>query len=58
MAGEIDQAKRHMAACEHMIELKGGYEKLGLNGFLSQLIVWFKAELSSMGNMGDEIRGD
>lgn len=34
-----------MAACEYMIDLKGGHQTLGLDGFLSQLVTWSKEEL-------------
>lgn len=34
-----------MDACDYMIELKGGAETLGLDGFLWQLITWFREEL-------------
>lgn len=35
----------HLTACDYMIELKGGYGTLGLDGFLAQLIIWFREEL-------------
>lgn len=41
-----------MAACEDLVDLKGGHCTLGLNGFLSQLIIWFKQELSGMEGNG------
>lgn len=34
-----------MAACEDLVEMKGGHHTLGMNGFMSQLIFWFKREL-------------
>lgn len=34
-----------MDACDQMIEMKGGHETLGLNGYLSQLIMTFRQEL-------------
>jgi hypothetical protein len=52
MAGNLDESRSHMAACEDLVELKGGYYTLGLNGFLSQLIIWFRQELSGMDAIG------
>lgn len=46
MAGEVEESKSHIAACDYMVELKGGHHTLGLGGFLSQLIMWFKEELA------------
>ncbi|ROV92987.1 hypothetical protein VMCG_09004 [Cytospora schulzeri] len=48
MAGNLNETRSHMAACEDLVELKGGHYTLGLDGFLSQLIIWFKQELSGM----------
>lgn len=41
-----------MEACEYLIDLKGGHCTLGLNGFLSQIIMQFKEELSSIEGNG------
>ena len=46
---------RHMEACDHMIEMKGGFETLGLDGFLAQLINWCREEIH--GAMKDESFG-
>lgn len=44
-----------MAACEYMIEIKGGFETLGLDGFLAELITWCREEVYAA--MGDESFG-
>ncbi|KAF3762800.1 hypothetical protein M406DRAFT_72789 [Cryphonectria parasitica EP155] len=49
MAGDYNEARKHMSACEYMVDMKGGYHTLGLEGFLSQLIQWFKQELAQAG---------
>lgn len=36
---------RHMAACDYMIEMKGGPSTLGLDGFLAELITWCREEV-------------
>lgn len=38
---------RHMTACEYMVGMKGGFETLGLDGFLAELITWFREELQA-----------
>ncbi|KUI57797.1 hypothetical protein VP1G_05078 [Cytospora mali] len=58
LAGNLDESERHMAACEDLVELKGGHHALGLNGFLSQLIIWFKQELLSVEGQGDAEDGN
>lgn len=45
LSGNIRDTMRHMAACEYMIEIKGGFETLGLDGFLAELITWCREEL-------------
>lgn len=40
----------HMAACNHMIEMKGGVETLGLDGFLHQLVSWCREEIYAASN--------
>ncbi|KAL2284729.1 hypothetical protein FJTKL_08809 [Diaporthe vaccinii] len=45
LAGNLTDSMRHMTACEYMIEMKGGFETLGLDGFLAELITWFREEL-------------
>lgn len=47
LSGNITDSVRHMTACQYMIEIKGGYATLGLNGFLAQLITWCREELYS-----------
>ncbi|KAL1856325.1 hypothetical protein Daus18300_010810 [Diaporthe australafricana] len=44
-SGNFTDSLNHMDACDYMIELKGGAETLGLDGFLWQLITWFREEL-------------
>lgn len=46
-----------MDACDYMVGLKGGHRFLGLGGFLSQLIVWFKEELSLAGQASIKGKG-
>lgn len=45
LAGDLTDSMRHMTACDYMIEMKGGFETLGLDGFLAELITWFREEL-------------
>lgn len=46
-----------MTACEYMIDLKGGHQTLGLDGFLSQLIIWFREELCNAGATSGKSKG-
>lgn len=46
---------RHMTACDYMIDVKGGPETLGLDGFLAELITWCREELYAA--MKDESYG-
>lgn len=39
-----------MIACNHMIEMKGGVETLGLDGFLGQLVSWCREEIYAASN--------
>ncbi|KUI65842.1 hypothetical protein VM1G_02332 [Cytospora mali] len=57
MAENLDESKRHMAACEDLVELMGGHHALGLNGFMSQLILWFKQELLNVEDQDDTEEG-
>lgn len=45
LAGNLTDSMRHMNACEYMIGIKGAFETLGLDGFLAELITWFREEL-------------
>lgn len=49
MMGDYKQARQHLAAAEYMIDMKGGYQTLGLNGFLAQLATCFGEELLHAG---------
>jgi hypothetical protein len=44
LTGDALTSKRHVEAAQRMVELKGGLEALGLNGFLKQLVVWFATD--------------
>ncbi|PSR92299.1 hypothetical protein BD289DRAFT_429176 [Coniella lustricola] len=46
IAGDLREAQQHIAACEYMVDMAGGYQYLGVGGFLAQLIQWFKQELA------------
>lgn len=47
LAGNLTESMRHMTACEYMVGMKGGFETLGLDGFLAELITWFREELQA-----------
>ena len=55
LAGNITDAVRHLEACNYMIEVKGGLETLGLDGFLAQLVNWCREEIYAA--MNDESFG-
>lgn len=52
-AGNFEEARSHMAACEDLVEMRGGHQTLVMDGFVSQLIFWFKSEISI--SQSDEI---
>jgi len=45
LLGDLDMSRRHVQGATRMIELNGGPQTLGLNGFLAMLVDKYVAQV-------------